>query len=68
MKTYQLGLEERYAAEVCFLWIQAERPCELRFRAAKTEGLIVVDVTDPDLANKILVKTKCKVFIKDSQY
>lgn len=67
MKVYQLGLEERYAAEVCFLWIQADRPCEIRFRAAKTEGLIVVDLTDVDLANRILVKTRCKVFIKESK-
>ena len=68
MKTYQLGIEERYAAEICFLWIQAEKPCELKLRAAKTEGLIVVEVTDAELANKILIKTRCKVFIKDSNY
>ena len=68
MKTYQLGIEERYAAEICFLWIQAEKPCELKLRTAKTEGLIVVEVTDAELANKILIKTRCKVFIKDSNY
>lgn len=67
MRTYQLGLEERYAAEVCFLWIISDKPCELRIRAAKTEGLIVVDLTDADLANRILVKTRCKVFIKESK-
>ena len=68
MKLYQLGMEERYAAEVCFLWINNDKPCDLRMRAALTEGLIVVELTDTELANKILDKTKCQVKIKDHKY
>jgi hypothetical protein len=68
MKLYQLGLEERYGAEVLSIWMQEDRPCPLTIKAAKTEGLIVVELDNADLANKILLKTRCKVHIKDHKY
>lgn len=68
MKTYQLGMEERYGAEVLSIWINEGKPCGLKIMAAKAEGLIIVELTDPDIANKILLKTRCKVYIKNSNY
>lgn len=64
MTTYQLGMEPRYTAHVMALWIEYDMPCEIRIRKAKADGLVVVDVTDTELANKILLATKCKVYIK----
>lgn len=68
MKTYQLGMETRYAAFAMQQWIENDMPCDISVKKAKTEGLIIVEVTDTELANKILIKTRCKVFIKDSNY
>lgn len=64
-KLYQLGMEERYGALALSLWNEADKPCDLRFRAAKTEGLICIELTDTELANRILTKTGCKVAIKN---
>lgn len=67
-KIYQLGMEERYGALAISLWYEADKPCTLTFLKAKTEGLIIIELTNTELANKILIKTRCKVFIKDSNY
>lgn len=67
MRTYQLGMEDRYAAHAISLWIDEDKPCDLTLRKAKTEGLIIVEVEDKILANKILVATSCKVHIKETK-
>jgi hypothetical protein len=63
-RTYQLGMETRYAAYAMQQWIEDDMPCEVIVHKAKTEGLIVIEITDTELANKILLKTRCKVHIK----
>lgn len=64
-KIYQLGMEERYGALAISLWYEADKPCTLTFLKAKTEGLIIIELTNTELANKILTNTGCKVHIKD---
>ena len=39
--------------------------CDIRIRRAKTAGLIVVEVEELELANKIVNATRCKVAIKE---
>ena len=62
-KVYQLGMEPQYAAHVILLWNEGEYPCDIR--RAKTAGLIVVEVEELELANKIVNATRCKVAIKE---
>lgn len=62
---YQLGMEPQYAAHVLLLWNEGEYPCDVRVRRAKTEGLIVIEVEELELANKIVEATRCKVAIKE---
>lgn len=62
---YQLGMEPQYAAHVLLLWNEGEYPCDVRVRRAKTEGLIVIEVEELELANKIVEATHCKVAIKE---
>jgi len=64
MRIYQLGMEARYAAYAMQQWIEEDMPCDITVRKAKTEGLIVVEVTDKSLADKILLAMRCKVHIK----
>lgn len=64
-KVYQLGMEPQYAAHVLLLWNEGEYPCDIRVRRAMTPGLIVIEVDDLDLANKIVNATRCKVAIKE---
>lgn len=64
-RIYQLGMEYRYAAHVLLLWEEGEYPCDLRVRRARTEGLIVIEVENPELAAKIREATKCKVAVKE---
>nr|DAV86079.1 MAG TPA: hypothetical protein [Caudoviricetes sp.] len=64
-KVYQLGMEAQYAAHVFLLWGEGEYPCDIRVRRAKTEGLIVVELDDLELANKIVNATRCKVAVKE---
>ena len=64
-KIYQLGMEPQYAAHVILLWNEGEYPCDIRIRRAKTAGLIVVEVEELELANKIVNATSCKVAIKE---
>ncbi len=65
IKIYQLGMEPQYAAHVLLLWNEGEYPCDIRVRRAKTPGLIIIEIEDLDLANKIVDATRCKVAIKE---
>ena len=65
IKVYQLGMEPQYAAHVLLLWSEGEYPCDIRVRRAKTSGLIIIEIEDLDLANKIVDATRCKVAIKE---
>lgn len=67
-KIYQLGMECRYAAFVMQQWIEEDMPCDITVKKAKTEGLIIVELTNAELANNILTRTNCKVHIKNSKY
>ena len=62
---YQLGMEPQYAAHVLMLWNEGEYPCDIRVRRARTEGLIIVEVENLELANKITNATRCKVAVKE---
>lgn len=62
---YQLGMEPQYAAHVLLLWDEGEYPCDIRVRRAKTAGLIVVEIDNLELANKIANVTRCKVAVKE---
>lgn len=64
-KVYQLGMEPQYAAHVLLLWNEGEYPGDIRVRRAKTVGLIVVEVEELELADKIVNATRCKVAIKE---
>ena len=66
-KVYQLGMEAQYAAHVLLLWGEGEYPCDLRVRRARTEGLIVIELDNLELANKIVTATRCKVAVKEVQ-
>lgn len=63
-KVYLLGMEPQYAAHVLLMWNEGEYPCDIRVRRAKTAGLIVVELDDLGLANKIVNATQCKVACK----
>ena len=56
---YQLGMEPQYAAHVLLLWN------DIRVRRARTVGLIVIEIDNLELANKIVDATGCKVAIKE---
>ncbi len=64
-RLFQLGMEPQYAAHVLLLWNEGEYPCDVRVRRAKTEGLIVIEIEDLELANKIVNATRCKVAVKE---
>lgn len=64
-KVYQLGMEPQYAAHVLLLWNEGEYPGDIRVRRAKTAGLIVIEIENLELANKIVNATHCKVVIKE---
>lgn len=64
-KVYQLGMEHQYAAHVLLLWNEGEYPCDIRVRRARTEGLIVIELDDMELASKIVDATRCQVAIKE---
>ena len=64
-KIYQLGMEPQYAAHVILLWNEGEYPCDIRVRRAKTVGLIVIEIDNLELANKIVDATRCQVAIKE---
>lgn len=64
-KLFQLGMEHQYAAHVLMLWNEGEYPCDVRVRRAKTEGLIVIEIDNLELANKIVNATRCKVAVKE---
>lgn len=64
-RIYQLGMEPQYAAHVLLLWNEGEYPCDIRVRRAKTPGLIVIEIEEPELANRIVNATRCKVAIKE---
>lgn len=64
-KLFQLGMEHQYAAHVLMLWNEGEYPCDVRVRRAKTEGLIVIEIDNLELANKIANATRCKVAVKE---
>ena len=66
-RIYQLGMEPRYAAHVLMLWNEGEYPCDIRVRRAKTPGLIVVELEELELANKIVNATGCKVAIREAK-
>lgn len=65
IRIYQLGMEPQYAAHVLLLWNEGEYPCDIRVRRAKTEGLIVIELDNLELTNKIVNATRCKVAIKE---
>lgn len=64
-RLFLLGMEPQYAAHVLLLWNEGEYPCDVRVRRAKTEGLIVIEIEDLELANKIVNATRCKVAVKE---
>lgn len=64
-KVYQLGMEYQYTAHVLLLWEEGEYPCDLRVRRARTEGLIVIELEELELAAKIRAATNCKVAVKE---
>jgi hypothetical protein len=66
-KVYQLGMEAQYAAHVLLLWGEGEYPCDIRVRRAKTPGLIIIELENLELANKIVTATRCKVAVKEVQ-
>lgn len=64
-RIYQLGMEFRLAAHTLMLWEEGEYDCDMRIRRARTKGLVVVELDDIDLANKIAAATRCKVAFKE---
>lgn len=64
-KLFQLGMEPQYAAHVLLLWNESEYPCDIRVRRARTEGLIVIEIENLELANKIVNATRCQVAVKE---
>lgn len=64
-KLFQLGMEPQYAAHVLLLWKEGEYPCDIRVRRARTEGLIVIEIDNLELANKIVNATRCQVAVKE---
>ena len=64
-RIYQLGMEYQCAAHTLLLWEEGEYPCDMRFRRARTKGLIVVELDDMELANKIAAATRCKVAFRE---
>ncbi len=66
-KLFQLGMEPQYAAHVLLLWNEGEYPCDIRIRRAKTEGLIVIEIDNLELANKIVNATRCQVAVKEAK-
>lgn len=64
-KLFQLGMEPQYAAHVLLLWNEGEYPCDIRVRRARTEGLIVIEIDNLELANKIVNATRCQVAVKE---
>lgn len=58
-------MEPQYAAHVLLLWYEGEYLCDIRVRRGKTPGLIVIEVEELNLANKIVNDTRCKVAIKE---
>lgn len=66
-KVYQLGMEAQYAAHVLLLWGEGEYPCDIRVRHAKTPGLIIIELENLELANKIVTATRCRVAVKEVQ-
>lgn len=66
-RIYQLGMETQYAAHVLMLWNEGEYPCDIRLRRAKTPGLVVVELEDLDLANKIVNAIRCKVAVREAK-
>ena len=62
---YQLGMKPQYAAHVLLFWNEGEYPCDIRVRRAKTAGLIVIEIANLELANKIVNATHCQVAIKE---
>lgn len=60
-KIYQLGMEPQYAAHVLLMWNEGEYPCDICVRRAKTVGLIIIELDNLELANKIVTATRCKV-------
>lgn len=66
-KVYQLGMEAQYAAHVLLLWGEGEYPCDIRVRRAKTPGLIIIELENLELANKIVTAIRCKVAVKEVQ-
>ena len=64
-KLFQLGMEPQYAAHVLLLWNEGEYLCDIRIRRAKTEGLIVIEIDNLELANEIVNATRCQVAVKE---
>lgn len=64
-KLFQLGMEPQYAAHVLLLWNEGEYPCDIRVRRARAEGLIVIEIENLELANKIVNATRCQVAVKE---
>lgn len=60
-KIYQLGMEPQYAAHVLLMWNEGEYACDIRVRRAKTIGLIIIELDNLELANKIKNATRCQV-------
>ena len=64
-KLFQLGMEPQNAAPLLLLWNEGEYPCDIRVRRARTEGLIVIEIENLELANKIVNATRCQVAVKE---
>ena len=64
-KLFQLGMEPQYDAHVLLLWNEGEYPCDIRVRRARTEGLIVIEIENLELANKIVNATRYQLAVKE---
>lgn len=58
-RIFQLGMEPQYTAHVMMEWNEGEYPCDIRIRRAKAKGLVVVEIEDMELANKVANATGC---------
>lgn len=52
-RIFQLGLEPQYIAHVTRLWMDGQFDTDIRIRKAKTEGLVVIELTDVALTDQL---------------
>ena len=52
-RIFQLGLEPQYIAHVTQLWMDGQFDTDIRIRKARTEGLVVIELTDVALTDRL---------------